>query len=90
MCSNGHINSIEVAVLCLLQKIMKDLRMELKRMTREIPARANTFKSSPLKLVLYYNGLQSYIPIHTQHSGAHKPTPPRQQKLQNINYYIIK
>lgn len=24
MCSNGHINSIEVAVLCLVQKIMNE------------------------------------------------------------------
>lgn len=52
MCSNGHINSIEVAALCLMQKIMNDYAWSSK-MTIEIHARANIFKSLP-KLVLYY------------------------------------
>lgn len=46
MCSNGHINSTEVAVLCLLQKKMNDHAWS-SEMTVEIHARANRFKSLP-------------------------------------------
>lgn len=56
MCSNGHINSIEVAVLCLMQKIMDDYAWSSK-MTIEVHAGANIFKSCP-KLVLSYTILR--------------------------------
>ena len=46
MCSNGHNNSIEVAAVCLLQKIMNDYAWSSK-ITIEIHARANIFKSLP-------------------------------------------
>lgn len=68
MCGHGHINSIEVAVLCLLQKIMNDNAWSSKT-SRKIHARANIFKSLPPKLVLYSRG-----PSHTQHSGPHSPS----------------
>lgn len=43
---NDHINSIEVAALCLMQKTMSDDAWSSK-MTREIHAGANMFKSLP-------------------------------------------
>lgn len=48
MGSDDHINSIEVAVLRLVQKIMNDDAWSSK-MTTEIHARANILKSLPPK-----------------------------------------
>lgn len=72
MCSYGHINSTEVAVLCLLQKIMNDYAWSSK-ITREIHARAN-ISSLPPKLVLYYTVPRITSSHHTQHSGPHSPS----------------
>lgn len=47
MGSNGHINSIEVAVLCLMQKITNERNARSSKMTIEIHVRANTLTLCP-------------------------------------------
>lgn len=61
MCSNGHINSIEVAVLCLVQKIMNEQDAWSSKMTIEIHARANMFTSLPPKSSIVLYGPHNYI-----------------------------
>lgn len=63
---HGHINSIEVAVLCLLQKIINDNARSSKT-SREI----HVFRSLTPKLVFYSTVL------HTQHCGPHSTLPQK-------------
>lgn len=57
MGSNGGINSIEVAVLCLMQKIMNEQDARSSKMTIEIHARAKYIHVFAPELVLYYTVL---------------------------------
>lgn len=70
MCSNGHINSTEVAVLCLLQKIMNDYAGAQKT-TKKIHVRANL--SSLYPKIITIPSLELHL-LQTPHSGPNSPS----------------
>ena len=78
MGSNGSVNSIEVAVLCLMQKIMNEQDAWSSKMTVEIHARANILR--PLPQSKYCTKRSSQLhPLHTQ--NLHPTAPPRNYKI---------
>lgn len=81
MCSNGLINSTEVAVLCLLQKIMSDYAGAQKNDYKD-SCQGKSFKSLPQN---YYYTILRVTSSSNPAFWSQQPLP----KLQNINYYKI-
>lgn len=70
MGSYGYINSIEVAVLCLMQKIMNKHDAWSSKMTRD-SCQGKQIQVFAPKLVLYYTVL-----IVSSHPAVFSPQPP--------------